>query len=481
MFPEVCRLAAEAGESQVTSCKTTGAWANLTAMASWPAKFQARRGQLKRKEYWTRPQLERYQARRLAQLRRFVYAHSPFYRKFHEGLEDRPLAELPILTKAVFMERLDELVTDRTIHQKDIEAYVHAGNPEKLFSDRYFVTASSGTSGNRMYMLSSPSEWLTTLASLVRQATWTGMKPERRRLAQVLSTVSTHGSALAAKSLNNQIGLMLMLDAADPLKTVVSSLNEWQPQVMTMYASVARLLADEQLKGRLQISPEVVCTGGDVMTPEIFQMMQHAWGNTPYNTYAATESSVLAADCSNHAGLHIFEDLVIIENLTLEGKPVPLGEFGQKLAITVLFRHTMPLIRYELPDIVRMTENQCPCGRTFRNVSEIVGRTDQVLWVSNRSGQRIPLHPNFFIRTLDPLPVKQWQVINRGDSWEIVVAEPRDGLADETVIQTMAQAVDAHNAAPPPIRVTRVHEIPRGKMGKTMLVRSEPTMATTSV
>jgi hypothetical protein len=37
---------------------------------------------------------------------------SPFYRRFHSGLEGRPLSELPVLTKAQLMESFGELVTD---------------------------------------------------------------------------------------------------------------------------------------------------------------------------------------------------------------------------------------------------------------------------------------------------------------------------------------------------------------------------------
>jgi phenylacetate-CoA ligase len=45
-------------------------------------------------------------------LRQFAYEGSPFYRRFHHGLESAPLAELPVLTKAVLMDHFDEISTD---------------------------------------------------------------------------------------------------------------------------------------------------------------------------------------------------------------------------------------------------------------------------------------------------------------------------------------------------------------------------------
>jgi phenylacetate-CoA ligase len=49
-------------------------------------------------ERWSRAQLEHYQQRELARLRRHAVSRSPFYQQFHQGLQDRPLAEVPVLT-----------------------------------------------------------------------------------------------------------------------------------------------------------------------------------------------------------------------------------------------------------------------------------------------------------------------------------------------------------------------------------------------
>lgn len=74
----------------------------------------ARRRRLRTHERWSSAQLAGHRERALAELRRHAYARSTFYRRFHRGLEGRPLAELPVLTKAALMESFDELVTDRT-------------------------------------------------------------------------------------------------------------------------------------------------------------------------------------------------------------------------------------------------------------------------------------------------------------------------------------------------------------------------------
>ena len=80
------------------------------------------RRQLRAHKRWAPPQLAIYQARALPRLRAYAYARSPFYQWFHQGRTDRPLEELPVLTKALLLEHCDDLVADRAIHPGDVAA-----------------------------------------------------------------------------------------------------------------------------------------------------------------------------------------------------------------------------------------------------------------------------------------------------------------------------------------------------------------------
>ncbi|GHP01163.1 hypothetical protein KSF_112100 [Reticulibacter mediterranei] len=128
--------------------------------------------------------------------------------------------------------------------------------------------------------------------------------------------------------------------------------NAWQPEMLIAYASMARVLADEQLSGHLRITPRVVFPSSEVLTEETRRRMEQAWGERIFNQYAATECGSLAAECDQHQGMHLSEDLVIFEVVDSGNRPVPPGVYGDKLLITVLGSRTQPLIRYELSDIV---------------------------------------------------------------------------------------------------------------------------------
>ena len=119
--------------------------------------------QLRQHDRWTRSQLEAHQAEALHCLRAYAYALSPFYQKFHRGLEGRPLSALPVLTKAMLMEHFDDLVTDRTIRLQAVKEYVTNFKEGERYLDRYWVNTTAGSTGRPGYFLFDEAEWTAAL------------------------------------------------------------------------------------------------------------------------------------------------------------------------------------------------------------------------------------------------------------------------------------------------------------------------------
>ena len=147
------------------------------------------------------------------------------------------------------------------------------------------------------------------------------------------------------------------------------------------YASMLRLLAEEQLAGRLTIAPRFVFSASEVLTDATRALASRAWGTAPRNVYGATETAGIAAECGQHPGMHLFEDLVITEIVDENDRPVPAGRStGAKVLVTVLFSRTLPLIRYEMSDSVQLAAApDCPCGRPYALLAGIQGRAQEAL------------------------------------------------------------------------------------------------------
>lgn len=432
--------------------------------------------QLRKHDQWTRPQLEGYQAESLRGLREHTYAHSPFYQKFHKGLSNRPLHELPVLTKAMLMEHFDELVTDRSVRLEAVREFAAARVEGRLFRDRYWVTATSGSTGQPGFFLFDEPEWLAIVASFARGQEWSGATVSllrRRKMATVASISPWHMSSQVAATAKTWWTPSIRLPASDPLERIVQRLNEWQPDILIAYASMARILAEEQLAGRLHIHPSQTFTSSEVLTNETRRRVKAAWGDESFNQYGATETADIAAEYKTCRHMHLFEDLVIVEVVDEHHRPVPPGTYGAKLLVTTLFSRTQPLIRYELNDSVRLATGTCPSGLPFAILESVQGRVEDTLRLPAASGDRIAVPPLVFNRVMDILPVSAWQIVQGADDGlTVLLSGVREGLVDAVLSDSLREALTAQGVHTPSIHVQRVAAIPKTTSGKAPLVKA---------
>ncbi|MCC6611844.1 MAG: phenylacetate--CoA ligase family protein [Anaerolineae bacterium] len=439
--------------------------------------------QMRKRESWTRQQLETHQTESLQRLRDYAYVHSPFYQRFHKGLTNRPLQELPVLTKTMLMENFDELVTDRTVRLEDLRAHMANDREGKRFLNRYWVTATSGSTGHPGIFLFNRDEWSVVVASLGRAHEWSGvpMTPTHRMKMASVASLNTgspwHMGAQVAKTFNSPLMRAWMptlsFDAAQPLAEIVEQLNDWQPHLLTGYASMMRILADEQLDGRLHIHPHMIIPGSEVLTDETRRLIEEVWGHPPFNAYGATEGGGgLAAETSDHNGLYLFEDNVIFEVVDEQYRPVPPGEFGDKVLITVLSSRTQPLIRYELSDSVRLASDTSRGSLPFARIDGIQGRTEDILRLPGVSGDEVAVHPITFHHVLDSLPASGWQVIQEPDGLRVLLSGAQTGVNDAELVDTLTHNLTAQNVVAPPISVQHVDVIPKNATGKAPLIKA---------
>lgn len=462
---------------------TSGRW-----RATLGALREARR--LEGHETWDRARVRVHQRRLLVGLARHARRHSPHYREALAGIaldDDLDPSALPVLDKATMLERFDAIVTDRRLTLAAVEANLRAlqaGGGEELLLGAYRAMASGGTSGRRGVFVYGPQDWTRVLGGLLR---FTGgymgatpRLPRRRRLAAVVADSPVHMTARMARSLDVGIHRMLRLDARAPIGGLVAALNRFRPEGLTGYSSVVALLADEQLAGDLRIRPQIVATTSEVRTPEMERRIRSAWGREPFNAYAATETGFIATDCGRHAGLHVLEDLVLVEVVDEKGREVPAGTAGARALVTNLVNRTQPLIRLELDDLLTLAPDPCPCGRPFPVLTSVDGRSDDVLPLPAREGGTVSVHPLTLRSPLTAVDgLRQYRIVHdrHGLTVEAVL---RDGLGERAgreiaaeIAQRLREALAARGVEPPSIRVERVAAIERHPgSGKAKLVET---------
>lgn len=102
------------------------------------------------------------------------------------------------------------------------------------------------------------------------------------------------------------------------------------------------------------------------------------WPVQLYSSYASTEMSTAFTECENFQGGHHHPELIIVEVLDNDNKPVQQGETGE-LVITTLGVEAMPLLRFKTGDIVQLHTDACQCGRNSLRLGPVVGRKQHMI------------------------------------------------------------------------------------------------------
>jgi phenylacetate-CoA ligase len=416
------------------------------------------------RETWSRDRMQEHQAARVDELVRHVVANSPFYRDRFAGLVGSgrvELEKLPPLDKTTLMANLDGALCDPRLRGLDLRSHLH---DRDLLLGEHRVMASSGSTGTPSLYVYSRSDWTGIMAMFFRYSETIGVRPRMPRLRIAPIGAPTLASMTQKVALTTNVGLHRLkpMSVTDPLPQMVATLNEFQPQMVNAYPSVAALLADEQLAGRLRISPEIMSTSSELRTPEMTERIERAFGLRPFDTYATTEG-LWGVECEHHSGPHLFEDFCVVENT------------GDRLLVTNLCNRTLPLIRFEVSDVAEIDREPCACGRTLPRLRAIQGRLDDVLHLPGSHGAPVALHPTQFSLVAAQPGVREFQVVKRGDRLVLRLALGDDAApatADE-VARVLRDHLGGLGVQQPEVATETVPALERSAGGKLKLVVSE--------
>jgi phenylacetate-coenzyme A ligase PaaK-like adenylate-forming protein len=155
------------------------------------------------------------------------------------------------------------------------------------------------------------------------------------------------------------------------------------------YSSFLPRLVIEARAHRLRIAPRRVVAISEPLPPEVRAMVEEAWGAPVASGYGMSEGAFTGA-C--RGGLHLPDDLCIVEAVDAEGRPVGPGERSHHLYLTNLYNHTLPLIRYEVTDELILVADPCRCGCAMRRIEDPQGRLDDLFEYE----RGVVVHPHVF-------------------------------------------------------------------------------------
>ena len=129
---------------------------------------------------------------------------------------------------------------------------------------------------------------------------------------------------------------------------------------------------------------------GEVLTEDSRHVLESAFHVDVTSGYGPSDvmGPGIAFECHEKKGLHVSEDHFVVEIVRPEnGEPLPPGEIGE-VVLTTLTARAFPLIRFRTGDLACAMEESCPCGRSLARMSQITGRTGEVLTIRG-----VKVHP----------------------------------------------------------------------------------------
>jgi len=342
---------------------------------------------------WPADRLALHRAQRLRELVREAIDRSPWHHERLAGidvarLDEGSLRELPTMTKADLMDNFDRIVSDERLSLGLVNDHLEATTGGGYLLDGYTAISSGGSTGHRGVFVYDWDGWATFWMGCFRhtlRAKWSDPDFSSRPLVSAWVTAAhfTHASAALSRTFASPEFTNVRFPVTLPTEDIVAGLNETQPDCLVAYPSALHVLSFEARAGRLQIAPGQVLSCAEPLLGEIRAAAEDAWGAPVGNIWAASEGGGIAVPC-DHSRSHLSEDLVIVESVDEDGRPVPPGEGSAKIYLTNLFNRALPLIRYEVTDEVRILADPCPCGSAHRCVADIQGRLDDVFVYAGR-------------------------------------------------------------------------------------------------
>jgi phenylacetate-CoA ligase len=120
--------------------------------------------------------------------------------------------------------------------------------------------------------------------------------------------------------------------------------------------------------------------GGEQVFPFQREEISRYLGARVIEVYGCSESGAIAMECPA-GSLHVFDTNVHLE-IFRDGKPVPLGEFGDIVA-TSLNNKAMPLVRCRIGDRGRLSPDPCTCGLHSPVLMDLQGRAADTFQTSD--------------------------------------------------------------------------------------------------
>jgi len=343
-------------------------------------------------EFESPERIKAFQEEKLAEALAYLNARSPYYRRMFEknGIDVSKIRTIEDLSRIPFTEK------------KDLQLY----NWDFLCCDRADVVDYVTTSGT----LGEPVSFACTEKDLRRLAynekksfECAGLK--HGDTLQLMTTIDKRFMAGLAYFLGiREMGASIIRVGNGIPELQWDTIQRLKPTaIMCVPSFIPRLIQYAEDHGIDYKSSSVrkIIGIGEGMRDQEFNLnllgrrIKEKWDVELYATYSSTEMGATFSECEFGCGGHVHPELIIVEIIGEDDKPVPDGQVGE-VVVTTLGVEGMPLLRFRTGDMAAKRTERCSCGRNSYRLTPLVGRKNNMIKFKGTT-----LYPPMIIDVLD--------------------------------------------------------------------------------
>ncbi len=346
---------------------------------------------------WSDERILEYRNLRLRSFVQYAVETVPFYRSRFRELGISPedihtiddLKVLPVLTKEEVQEHYPEMIS------------------EAVPKHQQTITHTSGTTGGGLRFATTLRAVQEQWAVWWRYRRWHGLQPGTWcgyfGGRSVVPLSQTRPPFWRYNYPGKQILFSAYHMSFKNMAVYVDELRRRQPPWLHGYPSLLTLIASYLLETGIDLGYQVqwITVGAENLLPQQADLMQRAFGVRPKQHYGMAEAVANISECE-YGNLHVDEDFAAVEFIPNPECP------GYKVIGTNFTNPVTPLLRYDVQDVVALTDETCSCGRPGRIVERIDGRQEDYVILKN--GARLGRMDHIF---KDLINIREAQIYQR--------------------------------------------------------------------
>ncbi len=205
----------------------------------------------------------------------------------------------------------------------------------------------------------------------------------------VIQVAFNYGLFLGAIRFNQSaelIGAAVVPSSIASAEVQIRIMQDFRSTVLTSTPSFALHIVETMKRKGIDprtLSLKIGLFGAEPWPEKVRRVIEEDLGIKAYDIYGVMEliEPGVAGECSEKAGLHIFEDHFLPEIIDpVTGQVLDGGQEGE-LVLTTLTTNAYPLLRYRTSDVTALHYERCSCGRTMARMDRVLKRADQMISV----------------------------------------------------------------------------------------------------